>query len=440
MPNHRPIERVPPAPLRYLPLLGSRFTTAFHLAFVAMPVGALVGCAIAGYDYIVNAVLWDHFVTRLSPELLCILPIAGMIITGLILRLFRVQSPAMADDIVRAYHHPAEGLDYASVVPKLGASVATMGMGCSAGMEGASKWLGGTLAAAAQTGLNRIRSAKWLHGKVEVTMLAGAAAGIAAIFRAPLTGAIMGIESPYRKDLAHNALIHGLVASAVSYVTFTYLRNGNPYFPILFRYQLNVRDLFLCVPVGVAAGLLSRVFLFVLQRCKNTTRHISSRLLVPWAIGGIALSAIAFVVLQLVGEPATLQAGLPVANRLLAGHYTANAALVILIGKLLATAVTFGMGGVGGLFVPSATIGAALGAWCDIILVPSQPGLLTLVGIAAFTGASYNSLLFSAVFIAEASGSPALVVPGLIASSFAYLVSAGISNSPSQKHDRDRHS
>ena len=68
---------------------------------------------------------------------------------------------------------------------------------------------------------------------------------------------------------------------------------------------------------------------------------------------------------------------------------------------------------------------------------PSQPGLFTLIGIAAFTGASYNSLLFAAVFIAEATGSPALVVPGLIASSMAFLVAAGISNSESQRTHRN---
>jgi CBS domain-containing protein len=59
-----------------------------------------------------------------------------------------------------------------------------------------------------------------------------------------------------------------------------------------------------------------------------------------------------------------------------------------------------------------------------------------LIGIAAFTGASYNSLLFAAVFVAEATGSPALVVPGLIASSAAFLVAAGISNSEAQREHR----
>jgi CIC family chloride channel protein len=121
---------------------------------------------------------------------------------------------------------------------------------------------------------------------------------------------------------------------------------------------------------------------------------------------------------------------------MLNGQFTLQACLVLLALKLLATACTFGMGGVGGLFVPSATIGAALGAACDLAFQPSQPGIFTLVGIAAFTGASYNSLLFAAVFVAEASGSAAIVVPGLLASTIAFLVSAGVSNSPSQRSRR----
>jgi CIC family chloride channel protein len=137
-----------------------------------------------------------------------------------------------------------------------------------------------------------------------------------------------------------------------------------------------------------------------------------------------------------VHTPATLQAGLPVANALLNGKYLLWACAFLFAVKLIATVVTFGMGGVGGLFVPSATIGAALGAACDAMFHPSQPGLFTLIGIAAFTGASYNSLLFAAVFVAEATGSPALVVPSLIASSAAFLVAAGISNSEVQREHR----
>jgi len=154
------------------------------------------------------------------------------------------------------------------------------------------------------------------------------------------------------------------------------------------------------------------------------------------ALGGALVSLIALLSWWLLGAPVTLGAGLPVANALLAGQYALWAALAIFLLKLLATAVTFGCGGVGGLFVPSATMGAALGAAFDAVLSPSHPGVFTLLGIAAFTGASYNSILFSAVFVAEATGNVFLVVPSLVASAVAFTVAAGVSNSSAQRLHR----
>jgi CIC family chloride channel protein len=342
----------------------------------------------------------------------------------------------MADEVVLAYHKPEAGMDYQSAIPKLAASVATMGFGASAGMEGASKWLGGTMSSFVQRWLNRRPRLRWLHGRVETTLMAGAAAGISAIFRAPLTGAIMGIESPYKHDLAHESLIHALVAAATSYATFAFFRPADPYFPIHFHYQLNLRDLLICVPLGLAGGLASHLFLGLLTRLKRIWGRWDAPRIIKISTGGMIVSLIAIGANAALGAPVTLHSGLPVANLLLNGHFTLAAVLIILVAKLLATSFTFGTGGVGGLFVPSATIGAALGAAFDAIFHPSQPGVFTLIGIAAFTGASYNSLLFAAVFVAEASGSPALVVPSLIASCTAFLLSAGISNSESQRGER----
>jgi len=416
--------------------LNEHFRIARHVFLVAAPIGVVVGAAIAAYDYVVNTLLWEHFTHRLSPLQLAFLPIAGMMLTGLILTLFRVPSSSMADEVVLAYHRPEAGIALGSAIPKLAASVTTMGFGASAGMEGASKWLGGTISLFIQRQLNRSSRLRPFHGRAETTMLAGAAAGISAIFRAPLTGAIMGIESPYKNDLAHESLIHALVAAATSYATFVMFRPSTPYFPIRFVYHLNLRDLLICVPLGLAGGLASHLFLGCLSRIKRIWGRSNAPRVLKLLSGGVIVSAIAVAMYYLVGEPATLQAGLPVANRLLNGNYLLIGCLLIFAAKLLATAFTFGTGGVGGLFVPSATIGAALGASFDIVFHPSQPGLFTLIGIAAFTGASYNSLLFAAVFVAEATGSPALVVPSLIASSTAFLLASGISNSESQRPRR----
>ncbi len=416
--------------------LTEHFRTARHVFLVAAPFGVIVGAAIAGYDYVVNELLWKSCTDHFSPLVLCFSPIVAMVLTGAIMSLFRVKSSSMADEVVRAYHRSDQQIDYKAALPKLTASVATMGFGASAGMEGASKWLGGTITSYLQRKINGHPRLRFLQAKAELTLMVGAAAGIAAIFRAPLTGAIMGIESPYKHDLAHEALIPGLVAAATSYATFSFLRPATPYFPIGFTYHIHVRDLLLCLPVGILGGLASHLFLALLTRLKKRYTRWTAPRVMKNLFGGILLSGIALLTLHVVHSPATLQAGLPVANALLNGKYLLWACLFLFAVKLLATVITFGMGGVGGLFVPSATIGAALGAVCDAMLHPSQPGLFTLIGIAAFTGASYNSLLFAAVFVAEATGSPALVVPGLIASSAAFLVAAGISNSEAQREHR----
>jgi hypothetical protein len=103
-------------------------------------------------------------------------------------------------------------------------------------------------------------------------------------------------------------------------------------------------------------------------------------------IGGLLLVGLAYASLKLLGRPVTLGAGLPVANELLSGHHVLWMTLAIFALKLFATSVTFGCGGVGELFVPSATMGAAIGAAFDAVLAPAQPGVYTLLGIAAAKG------------------------------------------------------
>jgi CIC family chloride channel protein len=412
--------------------VGQSLTHARMLLLVSMPLGVLVGTAIAGYDWVVNELFWRH-VTEQRLALQIAAPILGMFLAGLLIRWGKA-TPAMADEVVNAYHEPEAGMPTGTAAAKLAASVATMGFGGSAGMEGASKWLGATIGSWLQGRLNRTRVAL-LHANLKTTLIAGGSAGIAAIFRAPLSGAIMGIESPYKHDLALEALLPALVASATSFWAFTRLRPATPYFPIHFHYALSTRDLLIAIPLGVSAGLGSHLFLGSVAWCRRRFSAVAS-IPLRTALGGVLLSGIALGAWRLYGSPLTLQSGLPVANDLLNGRYALMACVVIFFLKVAATSVTFGSGGVGGWFVPTATIGAAIGACWDAALHTSPPGVYTLLGIAAFSAASYNSLLFSAVFIAEASGNVFLVVPALIASTFAFVTSAGVSNSRAQRAHR----
>lgn len=415
--------------------LSESLTLGRHLILVAAPLGVVVGLAIAAYDWVVNELLWKR-VTESPVGAQIIAPFFGMLLAGLVIKLLRVPSPSMADEVVKAYHDDEKDMPLKTAAGKLTASVATMGFGGSAGMEGASKWLGATIGSGVQGALNRLGLGA-LRWSTKSTLIVGGAAGIAAIFRAPLSGAIMGVESPYKRDLAHEALVPALVASATSFWAFSHFRPATPYFPIEFQYALNTRDLLVALPLGVVAGLASHLFLSTLAAQRRWFEGMRVAGPIRYALGGVLLVGIAWISWRLVGTPgATLQAGLPVANALLNGQYALWAALAIFGLKLLATSITFGAGGVGGLFVPTATMGAALGAAFDAVFAPSHPGVFTLVGIAAFSGASYNSLLFSAVFVAEATGNVAFVVPSLVASAVAFVVSAGVSNSRSQRPRR----
>jgi CIC family chloride channel protein len=407
---------------------------ASYLAFVIAPVGALVGAAIAAYDWVVNELLWKHIAEQ-SLAVRILAPAVGMFLTGCILQAFRVRSSSMADEVVAAYHDPDVKMPLDTALPKLAASCTTMGFGASAGMEGASKWLGASIGLAVQRLFNRLPH-RGTRGSNRTTMLAGGSAGIAAIFRAPLSGAIMGVESPYKHDLAHEAVVPALVASALSFWTFTRFRPSTPYFPISFHYTPTARDLFVAVPLGLSAGIASHLFLGSLGKLRNAWTKSNLPISVRTTVGGLLVALIAYLSYRVVGAPVTLHSGLPVANALLAGKYALAGCVAIFVLKLAATSVTFGSGGVGGLFVPTATIGAALGACWDAVIPGSQPGVYTLLGIAAFSGASYNSLLFAAVFIAEATGNPFFVVPALLASAVAFVTTAGISNSRAQKPRR----
>ena len=413
---------------------------ARHLVMVMLPTGAVIGAAIFAYDYLVNRSLWGNLKAVLPPWGLALMPTVGLLLTGLCVRWGRLSTTSMADDVVRAYHSRLGPTSLRVTLAKLAASMATMGFGAAAGMEGASKWLGASIAAAIQHGLNGRRAFTWAHGDGRITMLAGGAAGIGAIFKAPLTGAIMGVESPYKRDLAHEAVIHALVACAASYSVFQWLASAPPYVAIPKSYELTAWDLFGCLLVGLGAGLAARAYLWLQAVLRDLWSRLPWPLLSKYLLTGASLSALAFISLAWQGELLTLQSGLDELRPLVEGHTDLGRAAVIFGLRLIATAVTFGGGGVGGQFLPSATIGAALGACCDQLLQPSMPGLFALVGICAFTGAAYNGLLFAAVFIAEGSGCPALVVPALLASTVAYLAVGGRSNSPSQWSVRREHS
>ena len=95
---------------------------------------------------------------------------------------------------------------------------------------------------------------------------------------------------------------------------------------------------------------------------------------------------------------------------------------VVLLVRCLATAVTVAGGGVGGLFVPLVVAGALLGRMAVEVIGDGNTTLFVVVGVAAFLGAGYRVPLAAVMFVAEVTGRPGFVVPGLLAAVAASLV------------------
>lgn len=106
--------------------------------------------------------------------------------------------------------------------------------------------------------------------------------------------------------------------------------------------------------------------------------------------------------------------------------------------RLLSTAAAVGGGGVGGLFVPLVIAGAVLGDGLSTV-VHDDTTLFPLIGVAAFLGAGYRTPLAGVVFVAETTGRPGFVVPGLIASVASQLVMGDVSVSKYQAAGRAGH-
>src|SRR5262249_14453099 len=144
--------------------------------------------------------------------------------------------------------------------------------------------LGATLGAVSQR-----RFARLLVGADRnLLLVAGAAAGIAAIFKAPATGAVFALEVPYQDDMARRMLLPALVAAASGYLAFVGVNGTAPLFPITGVPPFSFVDLAGAAMLGLAAGAGARVFAWLLVWAKRVAERGNAVVRVATAGGAIA--------------------------------------------------------------------------------------------------------------------------------------------------------
>jgi chloride channel protein, CIC family len=344
-------------------------------------------------------------------------------------------SPTTADDYIRNFHEEAhERLPTRPVFGRVLASIATIGWGGAMGLEGPSQYSGAVVGSSVQQRFARFFSRE----DAKLLMVAGAAAGIAAIFKAPATGALFAIEVPYRADLARRNVLPAMVAAAASYITFALINGTDPLFPVAGNPPFDLKDIGGALAVGLLCGLGARAFAAGLEMVKH--RRLAS---VPMALR-VAAAALTLALLAYLSEaaadtPLSLGPGYDVIGWATDPGHAQWLILVLLVARVGAVLATVGGGGVGGVFIPLVVIGALTGRFTSGALGMADSDLLLVVGMAAFLGAGYRTPLAAVMFVAETTGRPGFVVPALLATAASQLVIGDASVSLYQRRGRLGH-
>ena len=258
-------------------------------------------------------------------------------------------------------------------------------------------------------------------------MSTGIGAGIGAIFRAPLGGAVLAVEIPYREDVEAEALVPAFVASIVAFSIFGALVGFDPIFGrVAGAGFTDPRQLAYYALIGVAAGVVGRAYItgfYGLTRWFG--RWALPRELRP-AVAGFAVGCIGLVVPGVLGTGyGWVQAGL---DRTTLLGLPLWVVLALPFAKILATSLSIGSGGSGGIFGPGMVIGGLLGAGIWRVLEPVAPGVpfdpspFVIVGMMALFGSVAHAPLAVMLMVAEMTDSLAMLAPAMLAIGIATLI------------------
>lgn len=377
--------------------------------------GVVVGLVVAGFERLTAEVLLDT-VLRQPLWIQATAPAAGLLIGAAFLRAGGRLSPATSDEYIRAFHDTSGGMQLRAVPYRLAAAIATLGSGSPLGYEGPALYTGAGIGAVLHRRLRRFLTAD----DVKVLLVAGAAAGVAAIFKAPVTGLVFALEVPYQEDLARRMLLPAAISAAASYVTFAAIVGTEPILPVAGQPPFNLVDLGGAAVVGLAAGALARLFIVLVEAAKQLAGrgHPAVR-----AAGGGLVIAVTVVLAEVLGDASLgLGPGYHALEWALDPQHSLLAIVALGTLRVTGTVAVVGGGGTGGLFIPLVIQGALVGRAVGGAFEVETTTLFPVVGMAAFLGAGYRVPLAAVVFVAEFTGRPGFVVPGLIAAVVAQLV------------------
>lgn len=416
--------------------LTETYSRDLHKWLVIAPIiGATTGLVITLITQIILVWVWPRLRHLYFVHPATIIPglVAGFIVAGLIMQ-YSAHDPDehSTEEIIRSYHEHQGDIDMRAYVPKLIAAIATVAFGGSAALEGPSIYGGGGLGSWLWARLKRFR----LEPRDRrIMLMSGAAAGMAAVFRAPLTGIVFALEMPYKDDLAHEALLPSLISSVVAYAVLVSFVGAKPLFDFIGINTYSRQDLLWSALLGVLCGLVVMAFDITFRRARNFMVKATIPHWLKMAAGG-ALTGVCGLVFISIFHSGLMPLGpnYRAVSSILQSHHGSFELVIFGLLKLAATICSLGVGGVSAMFVPLFLSGGSFGAaFAQSIVHTPAVDLFAAVGMAAFIAGGYKTPLTAVVFVAEATGAHAYIIPTLIGAAVAYAVSGEASVSGDQR-------
>ena len=394
------------------------------IAAIAIPIGALSACVawalLRLIGLITNLVFYQRFGTALvapgaghhSPALILLAPVCGGLVIGLMARFGseKIRGHGIPEAIESILISGSKVQPRVAVLKPLASAIA-IGTGGPFGAEGPIIMTGGALGSI---------WAQFLHltaDERKTLLVAGAAAGMAATFNAPLASVLLAVEL-LLFEWRPRSFVPVVAAVAVASIVRVPMLGGGAVFPApAGALHLDLAAYVLCVASGIVAGLLALLATTLVYFSEDAFH----RLPVHWmwwpAIGGLIVGIGGLIV------PQALGVGYNVIEAELNGTIALNLIVGILIVKTLIWSLSLGSGTSGGVLAPMLMIGGALGGLEATVFPHVAPGFWPLVGLAGVLGGVMRSPLTGVVFALELTHRYEALLPLLIGATAAYAVS-----------------
>jgi CIC family chloride channel protein len=368
----------------------------------------------------------------LSWQMRVLLPTCGGVVAGLILIWAKRMPAGATSDYMEAVAIGDGRIPIRHTLLRSLSSLATVGSGGSIGREGPMVQLAALCASLVG------RFAHFPSSRMRLLVACGAAAGITSAYNAPIAGAFFVTEIVLGA-LVMESFGPVVVASVVANITMRELPGYKPAYEMPYFPEVAGVEIILFVVLGVIAGLLAPQFLRLLELSKTLFQKTRLPLPLRLGLGGLLVGLLSVRVPEVWGN------GYSVVNSLLHTDWLWSTVLIVMIYKIVATALTTGSGAVGGIFTPTLFVGAAIGflfgdmahaLWPHAI---SQPFAYAMVGMGAFLAAATNAPLMAILMIFEMTLSYQVVLPLMLSCVVAYVIARSLDGNSMYEITLKRH-